>query len=951
MAIMYLGFSFDPPAGNTGAPGESLCSGCHTGNNPLDGTITISGLPAEIVVNTSYDVTVTLTKTMGTPIRGGFQMVTLDGNNNNSGTYTNFGANVGSDVSGGRTYIEHRNAKNFSGNDEVEYTFTWNAPASIPGNEITMYVAANFANGNGNNQGDRIVNTSLNTPLQSGGGNDPNVEIVDVEHVSCFGGNDGSASTEVTDGVPPYVYNWSNGAQTASINNVTAGTYSVTVTDANSSTTMASVVITEPDELTVSLNFAEEITCDSPDAEISVSADGGTTPYSYLWSTNDTGPNIFVNAGGNYTVTVTDANLCTATLVVTVTENVDAPIITAGPDLTIPCFGGTVELQGDGPLGGNIVLGWSTSNGNIISGANTYNPIVDAIGEYTLSVINLDNGCSSEDVMSVTSIPDPIQANVIVENASCFGANNGMATVNATGGSGSYTYLWSTNQTTQSINNLSPGVYSVTVTDANDCTGTGSATVSQPPQLIVSISTTPLSGPGSNDGTATANASGGVAPYNYFWSNGETTQIITGLAPGTYAVTITDSNDCQATATANISPFNCDMTVSVLSLQNPSCFGLSDGSIQLTVLNATGMTSYIWSNGTTESALENAIAGTYSVTVTDEDGCTATAETTLTQPDEIIITLTINQMSGEGNDDGSISADVIGGDGTYSYIWSNGETTSEIVDLAPGSYILTVTDGINCTKTATGVINQLNCDLTGHIVSEPILCFGDTNGAIQVVASSSNTPISYLWEDGSTDEIREDLGAGEYSVTVTDEQNCILELTITLTEPEQLSHIVVEYTPQITDEGTGILSILGSGGTPPYAYEWSFEGNFYSNENEISNLQSGVYSLLVSDFPGCTHEADFEIILITSTSSTDADKFQLELFPNPTGDQLWYEIKGNKSDFSWTIKDQNGKSIKEGKIDSNNDKQSIVVSDLMPGVYFMSVKLENILHTAKFIKK
>src|SRR5690606_27597771 len=94
IAIMYLGFSFDPPAGHTGAPGESLCSDCHTGNNPLDGTITISGLPAEIMVNTSYNITVTLTKTMGTPIRGGFQMVTLDGNNNNSGTYSNFGSNV-----------------------------------------------------------------------------------------------------------------------------------------------------------------------------------------------------------------------------------------------------------------------------------------------------------------------------------------------------------------------------------------------------------------------------------------------------------------------------------------------------------------------------------------------------------------------------------------------------------------------------------------------------------------------------------------------------------------------------------------------------------------------------------------------------------------------------------------------------------------------------------------
>jgi hypothetical protein len=553
VSVLLLGSSGNPPNGNTGAPGEGLCSNCHGSPGGIEGNISLSGLPSEIQANTAYDLIVTLTRTAGTPVRGGFQLVALDGNNSNAGAFSNPGSNVAFQSSGGRTYSEHNPFLNFSGGDQVQFSFRWTSPAQLPGNLVRMYFSGLLANGNGGTSGDRVVNTSLTANVPSAG-NDPEVEIINVVNVSCAGGNNGSATASVTNGIPPYVYNWSNGAQTATVNNLQAGTYTITVTDANSATTSASVTIIEPPALQVDVTEEEVITCADPVATITVAASGGVFPYAYAWSSGQNTASIEVVVAGVYAVTVTDGNNCTTSLSVDVLEDTSQPVITAGPDRNIACAGGTVQLLGNGPAGPSYTVVWTTQNGVIVSGANTYMPVVSAAGQYTLTVVNNDNGCISEDETTVNPVPAPISVTFSIEPVSCFGGSNGRITAGATGGVSPYTYAWSNGQNTPQASNLIAGTYTLTVSDANGCSVSGTAAVTQPSALVISVTVTPLSGPGANDGAATATTSGGTAPYSYFWSNGENTEQITGLAPGSYMVTVTDGNGCFTTATAVINP-------------------------------------------------------------------------------------------------------------------------------------------------------------------------------------------------------------------------------------------------------------------------------------------------------------------------------------------------------------------------------------------------------------
>lgn len=376
-------------------------------------------------------------------------------------------------------------------------------------------------------------------------------------NVSCNGGSDASATVNVTGGTAPFTYLWDNGATTATASTLAAGTYNVTVTDANGCNFTTAATVTEPTVLTASAALDANVSCNGgSDGGATVTGTGGTAPYAYAWSNGATTASISGVTAGTYTVAINDANGCVAVASVSITE------------------------------------------------------------------------------------PTALVASTTLDaNISCNGLSDGGATANATGGTAPYTYAWDNGATTASILGVVAGTYTVTVTDANGCTATSSITITEPAVLTASTSVDAnVSCNGLSDGGATVSATGGTAPYTYAWDNGATTASISGVVAGTYAVTITDANACTATSSATITE-PAVLIASTAVDANISCNGGADGGATASVTGGTAPYTYAWDNGATTTSITGVVAGTYVVTVTDANGCTATSSVTITEPTALSATL------------------------------------------------------------------------------------------------------------------------------------------------------------------------------------------------------------------------------------------------------------------------------------------------------------------------
>ncbi|HQX43140.1 MAG TPA: T9SS type A sorting domain-containing protein [Saprospiraceae bacterium] len=313
-SILFLGYSDNPPNGYTGAPGDGMCTNCHTpgGHGNLSGNVEIQGLPTSITPGNAYTITVRINNNTTPPTdaeRGGFQLVALDQSNNNIGTFSNASSSSTITPSGGRSYWEHNPAKNFSGGNQVCWTVTWTAPTMASGQVVTMYTAAiiaNIPNGNSNDLMD-LAQATGNMP-----GPPPlGASITQFKNISCNGFTDGSITVLATNGVPPYSYNWSNGLNTSTVNGLSAGSYSVTVSDNIGASVVLNKTLTQPTPINLSWGGKFNLNCASDaDGLINLTVTGGISPYSYNWSNGQKTKNISNLKKGDYTVTVSDNNSC-----------------------------------------------------------------------------------------------------------------------------------------------------------------------------------------------------------------------------------------------------------------------------------------------------------------------------------------------------------------------------------------------------------------------------------------------------------------------------------------------------------------------------------------------------------------------------------------------------------------------------------------------------------------
>ncbi len=534
------------------------------------------------------------------------------------------------------------------------YTYVWSngtTNASITNSAAGTYtVTVTDANGATSTSSSTITEPTELTANVGGAnfgidfdGDDVDDEFYD-ETASCNGFLDGGLAANAAGGTGPYTYLWSIGATTGSIVGVGAGTYTVTVTDANGCTATSQGTITEPDALSPTIGFVSSISCNgSSDGEMSAGATGGTSPYTYAWSNGATTASTGQIAAGTYTVTITDANGCTATDSETISEPV-AIQAAAIPERFVSINGLSDGEAIASATGGTTPFTYLWSNGGTTSTITNL-----AAGTYTVSVTDA-NGCGPSTAEVEITQPAVLEVQTVVDfNVDCNGDGGGGASASASGGVMPYTYLWSTGSTTSSIGKLASndfltaGTYTVTVTDNNGATATSSSTVTEPSTLSASVAGSTIddgfgtifdetiSCNGFTDGGLTASPTGGTGPYTYTWNIGATTSSIVGIGAGTYTVTVTDNNGCTTTAEGTVTEpdilaanANTDMDV--------SRFNDADGEISSTPTGGTGPYSYIWSNGGTTASQTSLSAGTYTVTVTDANGCTASQSTTVTQP-------------------------------------------------------------------------------------------------------------------------------------------------------------------------------------------------------------------------------------------------------------------------------------------------------------------------------
>lgn len=667
----------------------------------------------------------------------------------------------------------------------------------------------------------------------------PNQMVAFVDSVTdilCNGTNSGAIYITVTGGNGGYTFLWSNGAITEDITGLTAGTYNVAVTDSKGCTAGAGATISQPVPLFVNVASYQDLLCNGDSSGyVDVTANGGVPPYTYIWSDGEATEDITNLPIGIYTVTVTDANGCVGTATQTVIE--PAVLGSTISSTNIPCAGGSggsVDLTVTGGTPGFTYL-WS-------NGATTEDLPNVSGGVYSV-VIYDDNGCSATN-STVVAEPSALALTLVVTDVLCHDSLTGAVTLTVSGGAGGYSFAWSNGAITQNIAGVGAGTYSVVVTDANLCTASASATITEPAAIVLNATPTNVSCAGGNNGAVDITVQGGVFPYTFAWTGGINTEDISGLSGGTYDVTITDDNGCSITQSFVIS----EPTAIVSSIvgTNVSCFGAANGAADLTVSGGTSPYTFLWNTFQATEDLANISGGTYYVIITDANGCEKRDSVIITEQPALVLSLAVTNVLCNGALTGAIDLTVSGGAGGYTFVWSNSTSGEDITGVAAGTYSVVVTDASSCTASASATITQPAAMVINGTATN-VGCNGGNNGSVDITVQGGVFPYVYSWTGGAVTEDISGLSGGTYTVTVNDANACTITASFTLTEPSAIVSSVTHTNVSCNGASDGAADLTVSGGTAPYTFLWS---NFLGSQN-VTGLHGGLYYVIITDDNGC----------------------------------------------------------------------------------------------------
>jgi len=798
---------------------------------------------------------------------------------------------------------------------------------------------------------------------------------------SCVGDADGTATLNTVGGTVGNTYTWApapgSGQGTASAGGLSAGTYTITTAAAGKCPHIFNITITDPPAISITSTSTAASCGAAGNGSIDLSTNGGNPTYSYNWSDGQTTEDATGLTAGNYTVTVTDANGCTTTETVNVSANSSTTI--SFTTTNVSCNLGT-----DGCIAASVSnsvgnLGYSWFNGT------TADSICGlASGTYTLTVTDTITASPLQvcTIINDTTITEPPAITINIDSImddNC-GANDGAAWLTTSGGTAPLSFAWSNGATTEDISGLTPFSYTITVTDNNGCTASNTIGINTSGSISLSLDSI-------NNAPACINTDGGIyisdsvttaactsstvvineimyRPNNQNGQNPNTGEYIELLGPAGLDIScyvLTDGDWTITIPSGTTIPSDGLFTIGNdivygagtfdLDAENCGCFTdgtgggglliLTDGGEYVSLFDASGAylegviygtptvgfndppngtattggfintvgaagclssvnipgpavhqnapggvasgtslarnpdgsgsfvaqaggslnscnfgpvatATYLWSNGATTQDITGLGAGTYTVTATSSGGCTATETYTVTEPSTIVSNIdSVDNALCNGANNGAIYTSASSGGGPLTYSWSTGDTTANISNLTAGSYCLTITDSLGCSETVCQTLTEpaainINIDTTINI-----LCNGDNTGSINITTTGGTPSYNYQWSNGNTTQNLSNTGANSYIVTVTDANNCISTASATINEPTPI--LLLDSIGNVSCGGTsdGRITITPSGGTPSYTYLWDANANNQTTAT-ATGLASSTYSITVTDANGCT---------------------------------------------------------------------------------------------------
>lgn len=691
---------------------------------------------------------------------------------------------------------------------------------------------------------------------------------VSSTNVTCYGGNNGTATVTLTGGSGNTSYTWSNGATTPTISALSAGFYSVTIKRPNGCSKVLSVYITQPPAFSITKTQTNVSCFGKNDGTSTVAVAGGTAPYTYSWNTTpaQTGATASGLTAGTYSVAITDSKGCTTSASFTITQP-QALTAAVSSQTNVLCKGNSTGSAAVTTAGGTAPYSYSW-NTNPASSSATASSL--AAGTYS-AVVTDAKGCTAAVPVTITEPAQALSASLSKTDALCMGGN-GTATATVSGGVAPYSYSWNSNPVqTSAAATLSAGSYTCSVTDANNCRVALPVTIAQPQQLSAVIaSKQDVLCFGNATGSATAAVTGGAAPYSYSWSTtpAQTAATASGLSAGTYSVTVKDANNCTSTATVTISQPTAPLTANITDKVNVLCKGAATGSATVMVNGGKGGYSYSWSASPAQTSpvATGLAAGTYTVAVADQNNCQLTQTVTITEPAQPLAAAVSSKkdVSCAGSADGAITVTATGGSGSYSYSWNTtpAQFTPAITNLTQGNYSITVRDNNGCPVSVSAIATITepaaavgSAFTTSSFNGFNISCHGKNDGSINLTATGGTPAYSFKWSgpQGFT-AASEDISnvyAGTYSVIITDVKGCKHTQTITLTEPAPVA-VTYTMTPATCPNNNDGRIDISNTAVGTYSYSWAGPNGFTSNNRDISNLIPGTYTLTISNTTHCS---------------------------------------------------------------------------------------------------
>ncbi len=691
-------------------------------------------------------------------------------------------------------------------------------------------------------------------------------------NVACRGAGTASATVTGSGGGLPYTYNWNpTGQSTQTAIGLLSGSYTATVTDVHGCTATVSANITEPPtDVSISVSAIGNVSCNGgSDGSATVSGAGGVGSITYSWSSGQTTAAISGLSANNYTVTVTDANGCTAqqSIVINQPSTLNASISSFQ---NVSC-----QNNANGSISTSVNGGTGPYTHHWSNGASTDNITGLGPGTYT-DTIRDTKGCTRIISQVITEPGSSVgipSSSVSTSDVSCNGLSDGVANVNPVGGTFPYTVTWSNGDIGLTADSLPAGNYNVHIVDGNGCTFDSIITIDEPDVLVSSFINVSTSPSGSNircfgdtTGRVRVVLTGGTPPFTYAWSNGATIDSINNVGAGTYNVQVTDDNGCTTADTITLTQPSAILDDSLL-VKHVGCKGESSGGIRAVTFGGSPSYTYVWSSGTSVmDSIGDLPAGFYQVTISDTNNCQLIDTVTIQEPDTIVPLISPSTYIGSvnigcnGDSTGSATINVIGGTPPFTYLWSTNSTDSFASGLSAGTVSVRVVDANGCSIIRdTNLVEPLPF-FYGPTVHQPE-CYGSNDGYIILNTSGSTGPYTYNWSNSGTTDSVGSLTSGFYSVIVLDANNCRDSLAYTLTDPDSITvHATVSdfqgFNNRCNGDSSSFITVNPTGGTGFFTYLWSNS----ATTDSIGNLPSGNYSVTITDGNGCTQDTSFNII-------------------------------------------------------------------------------------------